>query len=57
MDKDQEMGSFSGAMDSIILDNGRMARRTEAVIGDPKKTKVIWVSGEMDKSLEMVYIQ
>lgn len=57
MDSDQEMGNFSGATENIIQVNGRMARRMVVDIGDLRKGRVIWVNGEMAKSLEMVYTQ
>lgn len=56
MDNDQEMVNFSGAMESIIQGNGKMVRRVEVGIGDLPREKVIWASGLMDKSLEVVSI-
>lgn len=57
MGSDQEMVNFFGATENIIQGNGEMARRVVVDTGDLRKGRVIWVNGEMGKSLEMVYTQ
>lgn len=56
MGKDQEKGSFIGAMVSITQASGKMGKNMVVVIGDLKKVKVIWVSGKMVKWLDMEFI-
>lgn len=43
------MANFSGVMENITLDNGRMARRVVVDIGDPRRGKATWENGVMDK--------
>lgn len=43
--KDKGKASFFGIMESIILGNGKKAKKMAAVIGNPKKVKVTLDNG------------
>ena len=53
--KDLEKGSFFGEMESTTRVSGKMAKNMVVATGNQAKEIAIWVSGKMDKLMDMEF--